>query len=1110
MENTELQTVSIQTELSKTEVNVKTDFVRHTSIFSPPSGADTIHYTHQVHLNNYDANYPKTLKNLLFPKFPTNYIRSTKYLWWTFLFQNLLEQLTRFSNIYFIIVMILALIPGVSPIFPITSIFPVVFILGVTMVKDGIEDLIRWVTDIRVNGTKFETVRHGELVNVSSANLLVGDIIKVENDEMFPCDLLFLSANDPSGIGFVSTVNLNGESNLKLHSALSCTRTKRTAEELSTLSGYIECEKPRFELEIINAKTQIEGAEESSVQTKNLLLRGAVLKSTDYIYGLVLYTGKQTKLSLNIKKPKFKLSLLDRKLNRFMIFILLLHCSIDLAMVIGYCVRQTQYSTQSFYLAGYKSNPDFLFVLFAIFSIFILNNLLIPASLFVSLEFIKAFQAKFMNWDLEMSHIGHDGQLKRMYPNTSNLNEDLSQIEFIFSDKTGTLTENLMEFNKCSIGTGILHDEKTDPAGLLTWLQKTSPKDASFEMVKLFLYSMSICNTINPDIHKKTGELMYDGSSVDEVALALAAKINGFKLLKRTQNEVEVEVIGVIEKFQVLATIEFNSDRKKMTSVIKDGNGKIWCLTKGADNKIMEILKKDDPNLEKTCENNNKFAEFGLRTLFFAYKVMSQDELDQWLEINRSAQMSTVDKLKNIDDAEKALEKDLNLIGTSAIEDLLQDKVPETIEFFRKAGVQVWILTGDKRDTAVSIGKSSRLLAGTTVEAHIRGNTREVVEKELDTCIELASMPGSDVAIILDTDSLKVCHDELVKKFIHAAKKVTCAICCRVTPLQKAMVVKLIQKKFKKVGLAIGDGANDVAMIAEATVGVGVMGREGSQAARSADYAIPRFKHLKRLLAVHGRYSLVRNSFFIQFSFYKNMLLTFIQGYYAIFCLATSTSIFDSWYITFYNLIFTVAPPIICGTFERDFHPHVLERSPALYKEIKAGLGYRLNWVTFGGWVIQAAIHSAITFFFLLGMSYEDLLMQNEIDDIWVASWFLGFTVLQIDLMKAIMELKFFNIVVVISFIFSQVLFLAFHFSYSAFTLFPLDGHSGYYFLVYETMSKAKFWLYFFLIIGTVLMVDYSCKLVGSYYIKPKMDAIYEEETHDGRFIENEEPAPKE
>jgi phospholipid-transporting ATPase len=966
----------------------------------------------------------------------------------------------------------------------------VCFILGVTAIKDGFEDFMRYLGDRAINTTKFTCVRNGKEVSVASADLKVGDIIKIESDCPFPCDLLLVSSSKDTGICFVSTLNLNGESNLKLHHARDNMHTFNTPEKLSKLSGYVSCEKPRFELEILNAKILIDQEPEETVSIKNILLRGSILKNTEWIYGIILYTGKHTKLSLNAKKPKFKLSLLDKKLNKFMVFIMLLHLTLDISMVVAYTLYQVNYSHVAFYLLGYNQTPDFVFVLYACFTVFISNNLLIPMSLFVSLEFIKAFQARFMNWDVNMSHKG-----KRMVPNTSNLNEDLSQIEFIFCDKTGTLTENLMEFNKCSIGADIIHDEKKDPGGLAK-LYGSDPyagiNNPKFASLTHFLYCISLCHTINPEFDAKANRTTYDGSSIDEVALIHGTVANGFVLTHRTQSDMTLKVFGHTEVYKILEVIEFNSDRKRMTMVVECPDESIRVYIKGADNVISKILKKDDTLLDVTIQNGNSFAQEGLRTLFFGWKKWTKEEYNSWASEYKEASAAIENRKKLVEKVIEKLECGFDLIGASAIEDLLQDQVPETIEFFRQAGCQVWVLTGDKRDTAVSIGKSSRLLTHTTIEAHINGETPQQVVKDLMACIDLCQT-SKDVAIILDTDSLRIAFKEYQELLVEAIRCVKCAICCRVTPLQKSLVVRLVQRKFKKIGLAIGDGANDVSMISEATVGVGIMGREGSQAARSADYAIPRFKHLKRLVAVHGRYSLVRNSYFIQYSFYKNMNLTFVSGFFNAFCLFTFTSILDGWFLNLYNTIFNLLFPIGIATFERDYDEKELESNPAMYSEIKKGLGYRMNWATFATWVLQSVYHSIIIFFFLYGIQKEGQYLENAIDDLFVAGLFIGFTVHMINLKKAILETVNMNILIVFAFVISYILFFCWYLFYCAFPIFELDGHSGMYDIMYFSLAKWKFWFYMLLTIVTCLAPDILYQAIRREMLKDNMQLEHDE-----------------
>eukprot|EP01080_Neovahlkampfia_damariscottae_P005715 gene5715-9535_t len=1012
-----------------------------------------------VHFNDQATNHPSGLKNFFFPKFTSNYIRTTKYTWWNFIPKNLFEQFSRISNFYFIMVMIFALLPGVSPIFPITSILPVIFILGTTLVKDGIEDFFRALSDRYVNRKKYTVVRNGIEKKIFSSDLKVGDVIKIHNEQEFPCDLMFLSSENHTGECFVSTVNLNGESNLKLHHSKEATKHLNTPELISGIKGRVYCEKPRFELEKFNGKLEIDNLEQElesvpnlsgninihdsdQLSSKNILLRGAILRNTKWIYGLALYAGKQTKLSLNVKKPKFKFSLLDKKLNAFMIFILALHLTIDLSFTFAFIIFQIFNNINSFYLEGLNEFPSFLFVLLQFFTVFILNNLLIPMSLFVSLEIIKVIQSKFMSWDLKMSQDG-----KHMNPITSNLNEDLSYIEYIFSDKTGTLTENIMNLNKFSIGNNILHDEVKDKGALknqLLVLKDDENQKEKYSILRHFLFNLAICNTINPEISIDTNELFYDGSSIDEVALVEATRQNGVILKKRNQKSIEIEVFGKIETFEILNIIEFNSDRKKMTVIVKDENEKIICYTKGADNIMETIIKKDDLNVDKTLQHIDEFAHDGLRTLLIGYKEITKDDYEKWNKVYLEAQAAQKGKSKKIANAEKAIENDFICLGASAIEDCLQQEVPETIEFFRKAGVQVWVLTGDKRDTAVSIAKTSRLLLDTTNQQHIKGTDVIEVAGELQQCIEVCKNE-KDVSIILDTSSFKVAHESLKELFLEAAKGCTSAICCRVTPIQKAQVVTLVQNKWHKIGLAIGDGANDVSMISEANVGVGIMGREGSQAARSADYAIPRFRHLKRLLAVHGRYSLVRNAYYIQYSFYKNMVLTFIQVYYNFFCAFTSDSILDSWYITFYNMIFTLLPPIYVGAYEKDYSEEAVENCPELYKKIK--LGYKMTWFTFIGWFLDAVIHSAILYFFIVGIGSYGPIVENEIDDRWVYAQYLSMATTLVITYKAMIEMTEQTVMSLLCYASIFVTYFGWHLIYSLFPIFPLSSTNNYYWI---------------------------------------------------------------
>ena len=268
--------------------------------------------------------------------------------------------------------------------------------------------------------------------------------------------------------------------------------------------------------------------------------------------------------------------------------------------------------------------------------------------------------------------------------------------------------------------------------------------------------------------------------------------------------------------------------------------------------------------------------------------------------------------------------------------------------------------------------------------------------------------------------------------------KIKTAICCRVTPLQKAQIVSLVQKKFNKVGLAIGDGANDLNMIDEANIGVGIIGKEGSIAARSSDYAIHRFKHLKRLLAVQGRYSLIRNGLFIQYSFYKNMVITFIGVFFNFFCSFTSTSVMNSYYITFYNSWFNALLPIYYGVFEKDYPEKVLEDCPEMYKPLKKG--HSFNLLTFMVWMFQGLLHAAIIFFFAYGILQEDLLSEHrKQDDLHILSFFLACSTQSILFIKGLLHLRHHDILSFGLLLFSFFSFIGYFLFYSAFPIFVID-----------------------------------------------------------------------
>lgn len=375
----------------------------------------------------------------------------------------------------------------------------------------------------------------------------------------------------------------------------------------------------------------------------------------------------------------------------------------------------------------------------------------------------------------------------------------------------------------------------------------------------------------------------------------------GIELTGRTKDSVKISNDGSDESYDVLIEFPFDSTRKRMSVVIKDGS-KYALLTKGADN-IMKPRIQWKPKEKETVDDHlHDFAIQGLRTLVMAKKEISQQEfttLKDKLDTLESSSFSN--KEEQIFELYDKFEQGLSYIGASAIEDKLQDDVAETISILMEANIRVWVLTGDKQETAIEIAKSCQLIQ-TGMEAEILTIDLENCKREpafllYEKISELkdkyaikatASIERSDetintsvkkkyisassdnnlistLSIVIDGPTLGVIlrDPELEFEFFKLAIYAKSVVCCRVSPKQKALVVKLARYKRKSISLSIGDGANDVPMIMEANIGVGIRGKEGTQAVRSADYAIGQFKFLRRLVLVHGRYGYRRISWIV-------------------------------------------------------------------------------------------------------------------------------------------------------------------------------------------------------------------------------------------------------
>ncbi|XP_047440774.1 probable phospholipid-transporting ATPase IA isoform X6 [Mugil cephalus] len=1026
-----------------------------------------------------------------FTKFCSNRVSTAKYNVLTFLPRFLYSQFRRAANAFFLFIALLQQIPDVSPTGRWTTLVPLLFILVVAAVKEIIEDLKRHNADNVVNKKECQVLRNGAWEIVHWEKVETGDIFRVNGTDFVPADAVILSSSEPQGMCYIETSNLDGETNLKIRQGLQMTAEIKEIDNLMRLSGRMECESPNRHLYEFVGNLRLDGHSTVPLGPDQILLRGAQLRNTQWVHGVVVYTGHDTKLMQNSTRPPLKLSNVERITN-FQILVLF-GCLLAISLVcsIGQTIWKYQYGNDAWYMDlnyGGAANFGLNFLTFII-----LFNNLIPISLLVTLEVIKFIQAFFINWDTDMLY---EPTNTPAMARTSNLNEELGQVKYIFSDKTGTLTCNVMQFKKCTIA-GVAYGHSThssDEAGfndpsLLENLQSNHPTAA---VILEFMTMMAICHTAVPE--RMEGKITYQAASPDEGALVRAARNLGFVFSGRTPDSVIVEMLGTEEKYELLHVLEFTSVRKRMSVIMRTPSGKIRLYCKGADTVIYDRLADSSRYKEITLKHLEQFATEGLRTLCFAVADISESSYQQWHEIYHRACTSLQNRALKLEESYELIEKNLQLLGATAIEDKLQDKVPETIETLMKADIKIWILTGDKQETAINIGHSCKLLTKNMGMLVINEDT---LDRTRETLSHHCGMLGdalykeNDFALIIDGKTLKYALTFGVRQyFLDLALSCKAVICCRVSPLQKSEVVEMVKKQVKVITLAIGDGANDVGMIQTAHVGVGISGNEGLQAANSSDYSIAQFKYLKNLLLVHGAWNYNRVAKCILYCFYKNIVLYIIEIWFAFVNGFSGQILFERWCIGLYNVIFTALPPLTLGIFERSCRKENMLKYPELYKTSQNAMGF--NTKVFWAHCLNGLFHSVILFWFPLKAFQHDTVFGNgrTPDYLLLGNMVYTFVVITVCL-KAGLETSSWTMFSHIAIWGSIGLWVVFFSIYSS--LWPLislapdmSGEANMMF------SSGVFWMGLFFIPVTSLVFDVAYKVVKKVCFKTLVDEVQE------------------
>ncbi|KAG8144631.1 putative Phospholipid-transporting ATPase protein [Naja naja] len=728
-------------------------------------------------------------------KFCSNQIVSSKYTVWNFLPKNLFEQFRRIANFYFLVIFLVQVIVD-TPTSPVTSGLPLFFVITITAIKQGYEDWLRHRADKEVNKSAVFVIENGDSV---------GDIVEVLADDTFPCDLVLLASSNKEGTCYT-------------HYAVQDTAKMNTVEAMNSFVATIECEQPQPDLYRFVGRINIYTDEPEPLARplgpENLLLKGAKLKTTPKIYGVAVYTGMETKMALNYQGKTQKRSAVEKSINIFLLFYLcLLVSKAIICTTLKYIWQSVPYHDEPWYNPKTQRERE-AFKLLKMFTDFlsfmVLFNFIIPVSMYVTVEMQKFLGSFFITWDKEM----YDENIQEgALVNTSDLNEELGQVEYVFSDKTGTLTENTMEFIECSID-GYRYCDSFSQVDA-----KTPTGKADKKQEELFLRALCLCHTVQVQQKDEidTGTLqpkttqVYVAASPDEVALLQGAQKYGFTFLGQENNFMTVENSKKqIERYELLNVLDFDCVRRRMSVLVKMPDGKIYLFCKGADSSIFPRVPEAEAQRTKVHVEQN--AVDGYRTLCVAYKeippaaykVLEAQIKEATVALhNREARMAKV-----FDD----IEKDMRLIGSTAVEDKLQDFAAETIEALHAAGMKIWVLTGDKLETAQATCYASRLFHTNTELLLLTAKTKLGIQFRLRT--------GATLSLIMNpSQDSSFSHYKSI--FLQICLKCTAILCCRMAPLQKAQIVRMVKNsKGSPITLAVGDGANDVSMILEAHVGI--------------------------------------------------------------------------------------------------------------------------------------------------------------------------------------------------------------------------------------------------------------------------------------------------
>jgi phospholipid-translocating ATPase len=801
---------------------------------------------------------------------------------------------------------------------------------------------------------------------------------------------------DTIGETFIRTDQLDGETDWKLRHASPLTQnidprdfTRLTiiagkpARSVNEFFGKVELRPSRVGLttQTVGAENQPQSSSEDHLTAPltidNTAWANTVIASSTIVLAAVVYTGAQTRQALSTSSSRSKVGLLEYEINNLTKILCFLTLALS-AVLVGF---------QNFY-----SDPDIKWYI-SITRFLILFSTIIPLSLRVNLDLGKTVYAWFIERDTDMP-----GAVVR----TSTIPEDLGRIEYLLSDKTGTLTQNEMDLRKIHVGTvsyaneameevssyvrqGFATAPATEPDYLLKLVTPSSLLNTNTtagtttrtrreigSRVRDLVLALALCHNVTPTTEELNGESFtsYQASSPDEIAIVRWTENVGLRVVHRDRHSIALQSVdssNIVVRVRILDIFPFTSEGKRMGIIVQfledtsnSTPGEIWFYQKGADTVMTTIVAANDWLDEETAN----MAREGLRTLVVGRRRLSAQQYADFAANYKEASMSLQSRDANMAQSiRNHLEYNLELLGVTGVEDKLQKDVKPSLELLRNAGIKIWMLTGDKVETARCVAISAKLVSRaqhihtiTSLSSLARTSPTAVS----DTLALLAANPDS-TALLIDGDSLSYLLAHHQHAFISLAVLLPAVVACRCSPTQKADIALLIRSFTKKRVACIGDGGNDVSMIQAADVGVGIVGKEGRQASLAADFSITQFCHLTKLLLWHGRNSYKRSAKLAQFVIHRGLVISICQTVFSVATHFEPNALFRDWLLVGYATVYTQMP-VFSLVLDRDVDEKLANLYPELYKELTPGTS--LSYRTFFVW-LAVSIYQGIVIQYL-------------------------------------------------------------------------------------------------------------------------------------------------